>query len=151
MGLCLSRSFGTPAHLDLSSVSLFDLEARFFAPTRTSLTPARAEAVKVGRRTDLTACPAVASHTLTASSTTARLVRSGWRSEGSSLSGADQSRHNLVSGGPEDPNDLRLCKFFGLSEGYFLRLQNAYETLEAKRRIAAQLAKIKPYKPEKAA
>jgi len=46
---------------------------------------------------------------------------------------------------------LRLCKFFGLSEGYFLRLQNAYETLEAKRRIAAQLAKIKPYKPEKAA
>ena len=37
--------------------------------------------------------------------------------------------------------DLRLCKFFGLSEGYFLRLQNAYDT---KRRIAAQLAKIKP-------
>jgi plasmid maintenance system antidote protein VapI len=24
--------------------------------------------------------------------------------------------------------DLRLCKFFGLSEGYFLRLQNAYDT-----------------------
>ena len=60
MGLCLSRSFGTPAHLDLSSVSLFDLEARFFVPTRTSLTPARAEAVKVGRRTNLTACPVVA-------------------------------------------------------------------------------------------
>jgi hypothetical protein len=37
--------------------------------------------------------------------------------------------------------DLRLCKLFGLSEGYFLRLQNAYDT---KRRIAAQLAKIKP-------
>ena len=47
--------------------------------------------------------------------------------------------------------DLRLCKFFGLSEGYFLRLQNAYDTLEAKRRIAAQLAKIKPYKPREAA
>ena len=47
--------------------------------------------------------------------------------------------------------DLRLCKFFGLSEGYFLRLQNAYETLEAKRRIAGQLAKIKPYKQGKAA
>jgi antitoxin HigA-1 len=44
-----------------------------------------------------------------------------------------------------------LCKFFGLSEGYFLRLQNAYDTLEAKRRIAAQLAKIKPYKRAKAA
>jgi antitoxin HigA-1 len=47
--------------------------------------------------------------------------------------------------------DLRLCKFFGLSEGYFLRLQNGYDTLEAKRRIAAQLAKIKPYKRAKAA
>ena len=42
--------------------------------------------------------------------------------------------------------DLRLCKFFGLSEGYFLRLQNAYDSLEARRRIAAQLAKIEPYK-----
>ena len=47
--------------------------------------------------------------------------------------------------------DLRLRKFFGLSEGYFLRLQNAYDTLEAKRRIAEQVAKIKPYKPGKAA
>jgi addiction module HigA family antidote len=47
--------------------------------------------------------------------------------------------------------DLRLCKFFGLSEGYFLRLQNAYDTLEAKRRIAEQVAKIRPYKPGKAA
>lgn len=41
--------------------------------------------------------------------------------------------------------DLRLCRFFGLSEGYFLRLQNAYDTLEAKRRISAALAKIKPH------
>jgi antitoxin HigA-1 len=47
--------------------------------------------------------------------------------------------------------DLRLCKFFGLSEGYFLRLQNAYDTLEAKRRLSAALARIKPYKPGKAA
>src|ERR1700685_3299253 len=42
--------------------------------------------------------------------------------------------------------DLRLCKFFRLSEGFFLRLQNAYDTLEAKRRIAAQVAKIRPYR-----
>jgi addiction module HigA family antidote len=47
--------------------------------------------------------------------------------------------------------DLRLCKFFGLSEGYFLRLQNAYDMLEAKRRIAADLSKIKRYRPGKAA
>ena len=45
--------------------------------------------------------------------------------------------------------DLRLCRFFGLSEGYFLGLQNAYDTLEAKRRIVAQVAKIKPYKAPK--
>jgi len=42
--------------------------------------------------------------------------------------------------------DLRLCKFFGLSEGYFLRLQNAFDTLEAKRRLAKDVAKIKPFK-----
>jgi addiction module HigA family antidote len=42
--------------------------------------------------------------------------------------------------------DLRLCKFFGLSEGYFLRLQNAFDTLEAKRRVAKDVAKIKPFK-----
>jgi hypothetical protein len=40
----------------------------------------------------------------------------------------------------------RWAEFFGLSEGYFLRLQNAYDTLEAKRRIAEQVAKIEPYK-----
>lgn len=43
--------------------------------------------------------------------------------------------------------DLRLSKFFNLSEGYFLRLQNAFDTLEAKRQIMGQIAKIKPYKP----
>ncbi len=42
--------------------------------------------------------------------------------------------------------DLRLCKYFRLSEGYFLRLQNSFDTLEAKRKIAAQVAKITPYK-----
>lgn len=41
--------------------------------------------------------------------------------------------------------DLRLCKYFRLSEGYFLRLQNAFDTLEAKRRIAAEVAKIRPF------
>ena len=42
--------------------------------------------------------------------------------------------------------DLHLCRFFGVSEGYFLRLQNAFETLEAKRRVAKDIARIKPYK-----
>ena len=41
--------------------------------------------------------------------------------------------------------DLRLCRFFGLSDGYFLRLQNAYELMEAKRKLGTVLAEIKPY------
>lgn len=41
--------------------------------------------------------------------------------------------------------DLRLCKYFGLSEGFWLRLQIAYETMEAKRTIAKQVARIKPF------
>jgi antitoxin HigA-1 len=41
--------------------------------------------------------------------------------------------------------DLRLCHFFQLSEGYFLRLQNAYETMEAKRKMGEKLAAIQPY------
>jgi len=61
--------------------------------------------------------------------------------------------HAIVNGSRNitGDTDLRLCKFFGLSEGYFLRLQNAYDTLEAKRRIAGQLAKIKPHRGSKAA
>ena len=41
--------------------------------------------------------------------------------------------------------DLRLCRYFGLSEGYFLRLQNAYELMEAKRKLGQVLVKIQPY------
>ncbi len=61
--------------------------------------------------------------------------------------------HAIVNGARDitADTDLRLCRFFGLSEGYFLRLQNAYDTLAAKRRIADQLAKIEPYKPQEAA
>jgi addiction module HigA family antidote len=68
--------------------------------------------------------------------------------------GVPGNRIHAIVNGTRDitgDTDLRLCKFFGLSEGYFLRLQNAYDTLEAKRRIAEQVAKIKPYKPGKAA
>ncbi len=37
--------------------------------------------------------------------------------------------------------DLRLCRFFGFSEGYFLRLQNAFDMLEAKRRSAREIGR----------
>ena len=41
--------------------------------------------------------------------------------------------------------DLRLCKFFGLSEGYWLRAQVAYDIEVAKRSLKPQLARIKPW------
>lgn len=42
--------------------------------------------------------------------------------------------------------DLRLARFFGLSEGYWLRLQNAHDMMEAHRSVsAASLRKIKPF------
>lgn len=62
--------------------------------------------------------------------------------------GVPRNRIHAIINGARDitaDTDLRLSKFFGLSEGYFLRLQNAYDTLEAKRKIAKQVAKIKPY------
>jgi addiction module HigA family antidote len=41
--------------------------------------------------------------------------------------------------------DLRLCHFFGLSDGYWLRAQTAYEIGVAQRELAPILKKIKPW------
>jgi addiction module HigA family antidote len=41
--------------------------------------------------------------------------------------------------------DLRLCRFFGLSDGYWLRAQTAYEIEVAQRELAPVLKKIKPW------
>ena len=41
--------------------------------------------------------------------------------------------------------DLRLCRYFKLSEGYFLRLQNAYELMDAKRQLRETLNQITPH------
>ena len=41
--------------------------------------------------------------------------------------------------------DLRLCRFFGLSNGYWLRAQAAYDTEVAESTMGAKLAKIKPW------
>lgn len=41
--------------------------------------------------------------------------------------------------------DLRLCRFFGLSNGYWLRAQAAYDTEVAQRAMAKELARIKPW------
>ncbi len=40
--------------------------------------------------------------------------------------------------------DLRLCRYFGLSDGYFLRLHYAYELMEAKRSLGDILLQIIP-------
>jgi addiction module HigA family antidote len=41
--------------------------------------------------------------------------------------------------------DLRLCRYFGLSNGYWLRAQAAYDTEVAERKIGAKLGNIKPW------
>ena len=41
--------------------------------------------------------------------------------------------------------DLRLCKFFGLSNGYWLRAQVAHDIEVAERQMGALLKKIRPY------
>ena len=66
--------------------------------------------------------------------------------------GVPPNRVHAIVNGTRDvtaDTDLRLCRFFGLSEGYFLRLQNAYDTLEAKRSLGARIDRIKPYRPAK--
>ena len=40
--------------------------------------------------------------------------------------------------------DLRLCRYFGLSDGYFLRLHYEYELMEAKRSLGEVLRQIVP-------
>jgi addiction module HigA family antidote len=47
--------------------------------------------------------------------------------------------------------DLRLCRFFGLSKGYWLRAQAAYDTEMAESGLAAALKKIKPWREVKSA
>ncbi len=42
--------------------------------------------------------------------------------------------------------DLRLTRFYGMSEGFFLRLQNDYDIRERKRQIADELDRIKRWK-----
>ena len=41
--------------------------------------------------------------------------------------------------------DLRLCRFFGLSNGYWLRAQAAHDTEVAERRLGPELRTIRPW------
>jgi addiction module HigA family antidote len=40
--------------------------------------------------------------------------------------------------------DLRLARYFGVSDGFFLRMQNDYELMEQRRKIGAKLKAIRP-------
>lgn len=53
---------------------------------------------------------------------------------------------DIISGkrGISADTDLRLCRFFGLTDGWWLRLQASYDTVIAKRKLAGELAKIVP-------
>ena len=42
--------------------------------------------------------------------------------------------------------DLRLCKFFGLSNGYWLRAQAAFDTEQAVEKLSGVLKTIRPWK-----
>lgn len=52
----------------------------------------------------------------------------------------------VVSGSaPIDADlDLRLTRYFGLSEGYFLRIQTRHDTVAAKRALNGELDRIMP-------
>jgi addiction module HigA family antidote len=41
--------------------------------------------------------------------------------------------------------DLRLCRFFGLSDGYWLRAQVAHDTEVARDALADEIASITPW------
>jgi addiction module HigA family antidote len=40
--------------------------------------------------------------------------------------------------------DLRLARYFGMSDGFFIRLQADYELMERRRQIAGELKAIEP-------
>lgn len=60
--------------------------------------------------------------------------------------GVPSNRINAIIRGQRSitaDTDLRLTKYFGLSKGYFLRLQNNFELLDAEKKI--DLSKIVPF------
>lgn len=64
----------------------------------------------------------------------------------SSLGVAPVRLRNVINGeSPIDADlDLRLGRYFRMSEGFFLALQTDYELLEAKRALNGELEKILP-------
>jgi len=91
-GVSARRIFLSP------SVFLFDLKTSFFVPICASLTPARAGAVKVGRRANIAACSALARPHLDGFQYDGTLGAIGMTIRGELAFGREGSRHNLVFG-----------------------------------------------------
>ena len=55
--------------------------------------------------------------------------------------------NELVRGrrGISADTDLRLSRYFGLSDGYWLTLQNRFDMMEARRAAADSIAQINPF------
>jgi addiction module HigA family antidote len=63
--------------------------------------------------------------------------------------GIPQNRiSDIINGkrGVSADTDLRLCKYFGLTDGYFTGLQMDFERIAAKQRLQKELKKIIPIK-----
>ena len=63
--------------------------------------------------------------------------------------GIPQNRlSDIINGkrGVSADTDLRLCKYFGLTDGYFSGLQMDFERIAAKRKLQNELKKIIPLK-----
>ena len=62
--------------------------------------------------------------------------------------GIPQNRlSDIINGkrGVSADTDLRLCKYFGLTDGYFLGLQMDFDRIAAKRKIQKELNQIIPF------
>ena len=63
--------------------------------------------------------------------------------------GIPQNRlSDIINGkrGISPDTDLRLCKYFDLTDGYFIGMQMDFERIAAKRRLQKELMKIIPLK-----
>ena len=63
--------------------------------------------------------------------------------------GIPQNRlSDIINGkrGVSADTDLRLCRYFGLTDGYFTGLQMDFERIAAKRKLQKELEKIIPLK-----
>jgi hypothetical protein len=98
MGLSKSSTYFTVCSTFFIPVSLFDLESRFFAPTRRIAKPACAGAVKVGRRPNLAAYSGLARPHLDSFEHGGPLDAVGTTIRGELAIGRGSSRHNLVFG-----------------------------------------------------